>query len=68
MFTYIQIMTKLLEEGHELYALDWLGHGRSDKPTQRESVTFELHMRTLSEFVNHVQLRDAILVAHSWGG
>ena len=60
-------MTKLLEEGHELYALDWLGYGRSDKP-QRESITFELHMRTLSAFFNHVQLKDAMLVAHSWGG
>jgi pimeloyl-ACP methyl ester carboxylesterase len=61
-------MTKLVEDGHELYALDWLGHGRSDKPTQRESITFELHMRTLSAFFNHAQLSDAILVAHSWGG
>lgn len=61
-------MTQLLEEGHEIYALDWLGHGRSDKPTRQGPITFELHMRTLSAFVKHVQLRDAVLVAHSWGG
>ncbi|KAJ5151453.1 uncharacterized protein N7482_010705 [Penicillium canariense] len=64
----MQIMTKLLEEGHEIFALDWLGHGLSDKPKHHESVTFELHMRTLIAFFNHVQLKDAILVAHSWGG
>lgn len=61
-------MPKLLEEGHELYALDWIGHGRSDKPTHRDSITFELHMRTLIAFVNHVQLKDAVLVAHGLGG
>lgn len=61
-------MPKLLEEGHEVYALDWIGHGRSDKPTRRDSVTFELHMQTLMAFVNHVQLKGAVLVAHSWGG
>lgn len=64
----MQVMSKLLEEGHEIFALDWLGHGLSDKPKNRQSVTFELHMRTLVAFFNHVQLRDAILVAHSWGG
>lgn len=61
-------MPKLLEDGHEVYALDWIGHGRSDKTTHKESITFELHMRTLIAFVNHVQLKDAVLVAHSLGG
>jgi pimeloyl-ACP methyl ester carboxylesterase len=60
-------MTKFLEEGHEIYALDWLGHGRSDKP-RRDSITFELHMRTLSAFFNQLQLENVIMVAHSWGG
>lgn len=61
-------MPILRAEGHEIYALDWIGHGRSDKPIRRESVTFELHMRTIMAFVNHVQLKGAVLVGHSWGG
>jgi pimeloyl-ACP methyl ester carboxylesterase len=61
-------MAKLYEEGHELFALDWLGHGRSDKPMHPGSITLELHMQTLMAFINHVQLRDIVLVAHDWGG
>lgn len=61
-------MPKLLQEGHELFALDWLGHRLSDKPIRRESTTIELHMQTLTAFVSHVELTNAILVAHHWGG
>lgn len=61
-------MNDLVEDGHEVFSLDWLGHGLSDKPKHRESISFELHMRTLIAFMNHVQLKNAILVAHSWGG
>jgi pimeloyl-ACP methyl ester carboxylesterase len=61
-------MARLYQDGHELFALDWLGHGLSDKPTQKESMTFELHIQTLTGFINHVELNDAILVAHHWGG
>lgn len=64
----VQVMTRLLLEGHELFALDWLGHGLSDKPVQRDALTFELHIQTLIAFVNHVELDNAILVAHHWGG
>ncbi|KAJ5369353.1 uncharacterized protein N7496_009113 [Penicillium cataractarum] len=63
-----EVMPRLRKEGHEIYALDWIGHGRSDKPIHRESVTFELHMQTVMAFVNHVQLQGAVLVGHSWGG
>ncbi|RAH52301.1 haloalkane dehalogenase family protein [Aspergillus piperis CBS 112811] len=38
-FIWRNILLHLLEQGHEVYALDWLGHGRSDKPTHPESVT-----------------------------
>ncbi|CEL03949.1 hypothetical protein ASPCAL05085 [Aspergillus calidoustus] len=67
-YMWRKVMARLYQEGHELFALDWLGHGLSDKPTQKESMTFELHIRTLIAFINHVELNDAILVAHHWGG
>lgn len=64
----LQILPGLADRGHEVYALDWLGHGRSDKIMQRGAITFELHMRTLIQFFEDTGLEDAILVAHDWGG
>lgn len=63
-----QILPHLLDQGHEVYALDWLGHGRSDKPTHPESVTFELHIHTLMQLFKVHNLRHATIVAHDWGG
>ncbi|KAL1867391.1 hypothetical protein Plec18167_008663 [Paecilomyces lecythidis] len=65
---FIKIIPHLLDQGHEVYALDWLGHGRSDKIMRKELISFELHMRTLIEFFNRTHLRNAVVVAHDWGG
>ncbi|KAJ9293869.1 hypothetical protein DTO271G3_7496 [Paecilomyces variotii] len=67
-FMWRNIIPHLLDQGHEVYALDWLGHGRSDKILRKELISFELHMRTLIEFFNRTQLRNAVIVAHDWGG
>ncbi|BDD59791.1 hypothetical protein MAP00_004980 [Monascus purpureus] len=63
-----RILPSLVRQGHEVYALDWLGHGRSDKIMQRSAISFELHMRTLMAFFEHTGLKNAIVVAHDWGG
>jgi pimeloyl-ACP methyl ester carboxylesterase len=46
----IQILPFMAGLGYDVYALDWLGHGRSDKIIRPELITFELHMRTLIRF------------------
>ncbi|RHZ59250.1 haloalkane dehalogenase family protein [Aspergillus thermomutatus] len=67
-YMWRNVFPALLERGHEVYALDWLGHGRSDKLTRPEAITFELHMRTLMQFFESTGLENATLVAHDWGG
>ncbi|RAK84173.1 haloalkane dehalogenase family protein [Aspergillus costaricaensis CBS 115574] len=67
-YIWRNILPHLLDQGHEVYALDWLGHGRSDKPTHPESVTFELHIHTLMQLFKVYNLRHAVIVAHDWGG
>ncbi|KAM0104907.1 hypothetical protein ACP6JE_000542 [Aspergillus fumigatus] len=62
------VFPALVERGHEVYALDWLGHGRSDKITRPEAITFELHMRTLQQFFESTGLDNTTIVAHDWGG
>ena len=63
-----QVLAELASRGHPCYSIDWLGHGRSDKILRKELISFELHMQTLMTFVDHFQLKDAILVANDWGG
>ncbi|GIJ90940.1 hypothetical protein Asppvi_009905 [Aspergillus pseudoviridinutans] len=67
-YMWRNVFPALVERGHEVYALDWLGHGRSDKITRPEAITFELHMRTLQQFFESTGLENATLVAHDWGG
>ncbi|EAW13696.1 haloalkane dehalogenase family protein [Aspergillus clavatus NRRL 1] len=67
-FMWRDVFPALLERGHEVYAVDWLGHGRSDKILRPEAITIELHTRTLMQFFEHTGVEDATLVAHDWGG
>ncbi|GIC92436.1 haloalkane dehalogenase family protein [Aspergillus udagawae] len=67
-YMWRNVFPALVERGHEVYALDWLGHGRSDKIVRPEAITFELHMRTLKQFFESTGLENATLVAHDWGG
>ncbi|KAJ9245680.1 hypothetical protein DTO271D3_4144 [Paecilomyces variotii] len=67
-YIWRNVLLKLVEQGHEVFALDWIGHGRSDKITRQTCISFELHMRTLIELFESTGLEDATLVAHDWGG
>ncbi|KAL2815206.1 Alpha/Beta hydrolase protein [Aspergillus cavernicola] len=67
-YMWRNVFPPLLERGHEVYAIDWLGHGRSDKILKPEAITFELHIRTLIEFFQVTSLENAIVAAHDWGG
>jgi pimeloyl-ACP methyl ester carboxylesterase len=53
--------------GHRCYALDHLGFGLSDKPTDW---TFrpEDHAANFAAWINHLGLKDITLVVHDFGG
>ena len=65
---YVQVIPSLVDAGYEVFSIDWLGHGLSDKPLDGALISFELHMHTLIEFFNHYQLQGSYIVAHDWGG
>ncbi|KAL5000860.1 Alpha/Beta hydrolase protein [Aspergillus recurvatus] len=67
-YMWRNVFPTLLERGHDVYAIDWLGHGRSDKILQQEAITTELHIHTLVKFFEATELQNAIVVAHDWGG
>ena len=63
-----QIIDSLVESGHEVIALDWIGHGGSDKPLSPSLISFDLHMRTLACCIQHFDLAGCHILAHDWGG
>ncbi|KAI9010167.1 putative haloalkane dehalogenase [Hyaloraphidium curvatum] len=46
---------------------DWLGFGRSDKPTSRGFYTYERHRETALHLIRHLGLRKTTLVVQDWG-
>lgn len=61
-------MIPLLSNGHRVIAPDWLGFGRSDKPTKFEDYTYDLHFRSLTHFLDKLDLKDITIVLQDWGG
>ena len=53
---------------HRVVAPDFVGFGRSDKPTRVEDYTFDLHRRTLLGLIDALALDRITLVVQDWGG
>jgi haloalkane dehalogenase len=49
-------------------APDYFGFGRSDKPTRIEDYSYEFHYASVERFVDELDLREATVVVHDWGG
>ena len=49
-------------------APDFLGFGRSDKPTDEAAYTFDFHRDSLLELIEALDLRNITLVVQDWGG
>jgi haloalkane dehalogenase len=57
----------LTAAGYRVIAMDHLGFGRSDKPTEPSSYTFEVHRSRLREFVRQLNLKGATAFVQDWG-
>lgn len=58
----------LAARGHRVLALDLMGLGRSDKPTDRSFFTLARHVDLVSQWVVANDLRHATLYCQDWGG
>src|SRR6267142_187149 len=54
--------------GDRVVAPDFLGFGRSDKPTDEATYTFDFHRHTLLGLIEALDLRNVALVVQDWGG
>ena len=61
-------MIPILTEKHRVVAPDLIGFGRSDKPSEKEDYTYDLHFDCLKHFVEELDLKNVTLVCQDWGG
>jgi len=61
-------MVPILARQHRVLALDFIGFGRSDKLTERDAYSFQMHRDTLAGFIESLDLRQITLVVQDWGG
>jgi len=61
-------MIPLLAKTRRVLAFDFVGFGRSDKLTDPQEYSFELHRKTLVGFIDALALHQITVVLHDWGG
>jgi haloalkane dehalogenase len=67
-YLYRKMIPPLVEAGHRVVCPEYAGFGRSDKPTERGWYTYDRHTELVSRLLAGLDLRDATVVVHDWGG
>ena len=61
-------MIPILATAGRVVAPDFLGFGRSDKPADETTYTFDFHRDAMQELIEALDLRNIVLVVQDWGG
>ena len=67
-FLYRKVIPPLVEAGYRCIAPDYVGLGKSDKPTDEDFYTFDMHSDSMSALLTSLDLVDATVVGQDWGG
>ncbi len=67
-YLYRKMIPVFTGAGARVIAPDFIGFGRSDKPTDEGFYTFTRHRETLLSFVDRLDLGNITLVCQDWGG
>ena len=67
-FLWRKVIPPVRDAGYRCIAPDLPGFGRSDKPINLGWYTYDRHSASLSALVQELDLRDATVVVHDWGG
>ena len=67
-YLYRKMIPPLADAGHRVVAPDFIGFGRSDKPSERSDYTYARHVDWLKSFLDALDLNDITLFCQDWGG
>lgn len=57
-----------LTQQHRVLAMDFIGFGRSDKYSEIEDYSAQMHYETVKAFIEALNLQNITLVCQDWGG
>ncbi len=61
-------MIPVLAQGGRVIVPDLIGFGRSDKPTARDWYSYERHVDSIAQLIDHLGLDSITVVVQDWGG
>ncbi len=67
-FIWRKVIPPVRDAGYRCIAPDNAGYGRSDKPVDPGWYSVERHVELTATLIEDLDLRDATLVVHDWGG
>jgi haloalkane dehalogenase len=67
-FLWRKVIPPVRDGGYRCIAPDLPGFGRSDKPVDIDWYSYERHTEFVTALVEELDLRDATVVVHDWGG
>jgi haloalkane dehalogenase len=67
-FLWRKVIPPIREAGFRCIAPDHAGFGRSDKPIDVGWYSFDRHTELAARLLTDLDLRDATMVVHDWGG
>jgi len=67
-YLYRRMIPPFVASGARVVAPDLIGFGRSDKPEDEATYSFDFHREMLLFFVEALDLRNVTLVVQDWGG
>jgi haloalkane dehalogenase len=67
-FLWRRVLVPVRDAGYRCIAPDLPGFGRSAKPVDLNWYSYDRHSQAVSELIEDLDLQDAIVVVHDWGG
>ena len=67
-FLYRYMIPLLANAGYRVIAPDFIGFGKSDKYSSMDNYTHEMHMTSLRQLIEALELKNITLVCQDWGG
>ena len=67
-YLYRKMLPVFVESGARVICPDWLGFGRSDKPTDDAVYTYHFHRNMMVALIERLDLKNITLVCQDWGG